>query len=104
MQTGVCALLREVGLSVETEKRFQTPRGEVAIDVYAVDENSVDSIRYIVECKNWTSHIPQSGCSLTWRMRKRMKLPPAIFRFAFQIMALADGQRPVGTKGVKRLR
>ncbi|ODT85506.1 MAG: hypothetical protein ABS69_00760 [Nitrosomonadales bacterium SCN 54-20] len=60
LQTGVCALLREVGLSVETEKRFQTPRGEVAIDVYAVDENSVDSIRYIVECKNWTSHIPQS--------------------------------------------
>jgi hypothetical protein len=60
LQTGVCRLLNEVGLTAEIEKKLVTPRGEVEIDVYAVDENSVDQIRYLVECKNWASPIPQS--------------------------------------------
>lgn len=60
LQTGVCRLLNEVGLTAEIEKKLKTPRGEVEIDVYAVDENSVDQIRYLIECKNWASPIPQS--------------------------------------------
>jgi hypothetical protein len=39
---------------------ISTPRGSVEVDVYAIDENSVDEIKYIVECKNWASAIPQS--------------------------------------------
>ncbi|MBX3639419.1 MAG: restriction endonuclease [Nitrosomonas sp.] len=60
LQAGVCRLLTEVGLIAEIEKKLITPRGEVEVDVYAVDKNSVDQIRYLVECKNWNSAIPQS--------------------------------------------
>lgn len=60
LQSGVCTLLNEVGLIAEIEKKVQTPRGEVEIDVYAVDENSVDRIKYVVECKNWGTPVPQS--------------------------------------------
>ncbi|HNZ64270.1 MAG TPA: restriction endonuclease [Smithella sp.] len=60
LQNGVCRLLREIGLQAEIAKTLQTPRGRVEIDVYAVDEKSVDKIRYLVECKNWHSSIPQS--------------------------------------------
>lgn len=60
LQAGVCRLLNETGLTAEIEKKLKTPRGEVEIDVYAVDENSVDQIRYLIECKNWASPIPQS--------------------------------------------
>jgi len=59
LQTGVCRLLNEVGLSAVVEKTIRTARGEVTIDVYAVDENSVDRISYIVECKNWSKAVPQ---------------------------------------------
>lgn len=60
LQDGVCRLFNEIGLSAEVGKVFTTPRGKVEIDVYAVDENSVDKIRYIVECKNWLTAVPQS--------------------------------------------
>lgn len=59
LQAGVCRLFNEIGLSAEIEKVLATPRGEVEVDLYAVDEASVDKIRYIVECKNWSSAIPQ---------------------------------------------
>lgn len=60
LQTGVARLFNEIGLIAETEKLLQTPRGEVEVDVYAVDEASVDKIRYLVECKNWSAAIPQT--------------------------------------------
>ncbi|MBV9865454.1 MAG: restriction endonuclease [Abitibacteriaceae bacterium] len=60
LQTGVCRLFNEIGLAAEETKQITTPRGSVEIDVYAVDINSVDKIQYVVECKNWTSSIPQS--------------------------------------------
>jgi hypothetical protein len=60
LQAGVNQLLNEIGLDAEIEKKIETPRGTVEIDVYAVDQNSVDKIRYIIECKNWSSSIPQT--------------------------------------------
>jgi uncharacterized membrane protein len=60
LQAGVNQLLNEIGLDAEIEKKIDTPRGSVEIDVYAVDQNSVDKIRYIIECKNWSSSIPQT--------------------------------------------
>lgn len=60
LQDGVCLLLNEIGLNAEVNKVLTTPRGKIEIDVYAVDENSVDKIRYIIECKNWLTAIPQS--------------------------------------------
>ncbi|MBZ6067944.1 restriction endonuclease [Aeromonas schubertii] len=60
LQSGVCRILNEVGIAAETEKSIETPRGTVEIDVYGVDESSVEKIRYIVECKNWGNAIPQT--------------------------------------------
>jgi hypothetical protein len=60
LQEGVCRLFGEIGLSAQTEKVLTTPRGVVEVDVYAVDEASVDRIQYIVECKNWSTAIPKT--------------------------------------------
>jgi restriction system protein len=60
IQEGVCRILGEIGLRAEQNKTVATPRGQVELDVYAIDENSVDKISYVVECKNWKRRIPQS--------------------------------------------
>ncbi|WP_133970776.1 MULTISPECIES: restriction endonuclease [Pseudomonas] len=60
LQSGVQRIFRNVGLSAEVEVDLDTPRGSVNVDVLAVDVQSVDKIKYIVECKNWGSAIPQA--------------------------------------------
>lgn len=60
LQAGVCRLFRDIGLTADTDVLLQTPRGSVTVDVHAIDENSVDRIRYVVECKNWGTAVPQS--------------------------------------------
>lgn len=60
LQTGVRRIFRNVGLLADVEVDLETPRGSVNVDVYAIDVRSVDKIRYIVECKNWGSAVPQS--------------------------------------------
>ena len=60
LQLGVRRIFRNVGLSAEVEVDLITPRGSVNVDVLAIDERSLDKIKYIVECKNWSSSIPQS--------------------------------------------
>lgn len=60
LQNKVCMLLQHSGFIAETEKKFTTPRGEVELDVFAIDPNSIDKISYVIECKNWTNPINQS--------------------------------------------
>ncbi len=60
LQTGVQRIFRNVGLYAEVEVNIETPRGSVNVDVHATDPMSVDKIRYIVECKNWGSSVPQT--------------------------------------------
>mgnify|MGYP001352841085 CR=1 FL=1 len=60
LQAGVCRVFREIGLHAEQDKVIKTPRGKVSLDVFAIDPGSVDSIQYVVECKNWKNSIPQS--------------------------------------------
>ena len=60
LQINVNRILIEIGLQSEIGKVIETPRGNVEIDVYAIDTNSVDQIKYIIECKNWKTAIPQS--------------------------------------------
>src|SRR5262245_28892942 len=60
LQDGVCRIFTEIGLRAEQDKQITTPRGTVALDVFAVDEKSVDQVSYVVECKNWTQAIPQT--------------------------------------------
>lgn len=60
LQIKVNYILSCVGLVSEIEKSINTPRGSVAIDVFAYDPNSLDKIRYIIECKNWNKKVPQN--------------------------------------------
>ena len=60
LQAGVCRLFSEIGLTAEVEASLKTPRGTITVDVFAVDNQSVDKIKYIVECKNWDATIPQT--------------------------------------------
>ncbi|ACV27757.1 restriction endonuclease [Kangiella koreensis] len=60
LQFGVRRIFRNVGLSADVEVDIVTPRGSVNVDVLAIDWQSVDKIKYIVECKNWGNAIPQS--------------------------------------------
>lgn len=60
LQEQVNQILNDVGLESEIEKTISTPRGNVEIDVFAIDTNSIDKIKYIIECKNWASSIPQT--------------------------------------------
>ncbi len=60
LQNGVGQIFNEIGLTAEIGKVVTTPRGNVELDVYAVDEDSVDKIKYVVECKNWATSIPQT--------------------------------------------
>jgi len=60
LQAGVSRLFNDIGLSAKVEVELPTPRGRVVVDVFATDENSVDNISYIVECKNWSSAIPKT--------------------------------------------
>ena len=53
-------IFRNIGLSSDIEVSIPTPRGSVNVDVFAIDGLSLDNIKYIVECKNWGSAIPQS--------------------------------------------
>lgn len=60
LQNKVCLLLSQCGFKAETEKTIKTPRGEVEIDVYAIDPRSIDRISYVIECKNWSNPVNQS--------------------------------------------
>jgi len=60
LQEDVGAVLRECGLTVEIEKRLDTARGTVQIDVYS--EEVVNGRKYVIlcECKHWKHSVPQN--------------------------------------------
>jgi hypothetical protein len=60
LQGGVARILTELGLRVELERTVITPRGAVELDVFAIDEASVDDITYVIERKNWSRSVNQS--------------------------------------------
>lgn len=60
LQTEVGRILKECGFDVEVEKKIQSARGAVELDVYA--EETVRGRKYAIacECKYWRSRIPQA--------------------------------------------
>lgn len=60
LQVEVGRMLSECGFAFEVEKKIQTARGTVELDVYA--EETVRGRKYVItcECKYWKSRIPQS--------------------------------------------
>ena len=60
LQRETARILEECGFTVEIEKKIQTVRGEVEIDVYAEEEVKGRKYTILVECKHWKSRVPQS--------------------------------------------
>jgi hypothetical protein len=60
LQIDVGRILKECGFDVEVEKKIQSARGAVELDVYA--EEMVRGRKYAIacECKYWKSRIPQN--------------------------------------------
>ena len=60
LQTEVGRILEECGFDVEVERKIQSARGVVELDVYA--EETVRGRKYAIacECKHWKSRIPQA--------------------------------------------
>ena len=60
LQSDVAQILSECGFNVEIEKKIQTVRGKVELDVYA--EETIKGRKYTIacECKHWKFRIPQS--------------------------------------------
>lgn len=60
LQNVVGEILKNCGFSVEIEKKVETVRGQVELDVYA--EEVIDGRKYtiICECKYWKKNIPQN--------------------------------------------
>lgn len=60
LQNKVNFIFTSIGLLSEKEKIIETPRGEIELDVYAEDPQSIDKIKYLIECKNWNKKVPQT--------------------------------------------
>lgn len=59
LQNQVARVLEECGFEVDVEKKIETVRGEVELDVYAEEVIKGRKYSIAVECKNWSNNIPQ---------------------------------------------
>jgi restriction system protein len=59
LQTKVALILEQSGLEVEVEKKIQSVRGEIEIDVYATERIAKRDYIILFECKYWKTNIPQ---------------------------------------------
>lgn len=59
LQNKVGEILRQCNFKVDIERKVESIRSEIEIDVYA--EENIDNRRYLIlcECKMWNSNIPQ---------------------------------------------
>ncbi len=59
LQLEVAKILEECGLDVEVERRVQTVRGALEIDVHARETTQSPAMTYICECKHWSRPVPR---------------------------------------------
>ncbi len=60
LQNDTAQILEECGFNTEVETVVATARGNVELDVYAKEIVRGREYTTIVECKNWTSRVPQA--------------------------------------------
>lgn len=60
LQEYVNRIFINIGYESSIEKNTTTPRGNINIDVFAVDLDSINKDIYIIECKWWNTQIPQT--------------------------------------------
>ncbi len=61
LQNKVADVFSDMGCKPYVEKRIETARGSVTIDVYIEDANSIPSSIILCECKHWERPVPQSA-------------------------------------------
>lgn len=59
LQEKVAEILRDVGYTTETEKKLDTVRGPVEVDVFSEDTTQSPNIIYVCECKYWVKKVPK---------------------------------------------
>lgn len=59
LQDWTAQILRECGWTAETEVPVQTVRGHAEIDVAATESVQGREYKTLVECKNWSTRVPQ---------------------------------------------
>jgi restriction system protein len=60
LQEYVNRIFINIGYESSIKKKTITPRGNIDIDVFAVDVDSINKDKYIIECKWWNTKIPQT--------------------------------------------
>ena len=60
LQLKVGRILSECGFSVKVEEKVRTVRGEVEVDVYAVEDLGDRKYTIVCECKHWKRPVPQT--------------------------------------------
>jgi restriction system protein len=60
LQRQVSLILNESGIKSDVDKKIQTVRGPVNIDVYAEDLRTQPGAIYLCECKHWQSPVPKT--------------------------------------------
>jgi len=60
LQNEVGRLLAECGFAVEIEKKIETVRGAVELDVFAQEDVKGRKYSIVCECKHWKARIPQN--------------------------------------------
>jgi hypothetical protein len=53
-------ILRECGWTAETEIKVRMVRGTAKIDVFAIETVQGREYKTLIECKNWTTRVPQN--------------------------------------------
>ena len=60
LQRRVCRILTECGMDAEIEREVTTARGQVNVDVVAVDPDPTLPAKYLCECKHWQTAVPKT--------------------------------------------
>ena len=59
LQDKVASILRVIGCEAEVEQTIKTVRGNVVVDVHAIDLTTTPKLTYLCECKYWTNPVPK---------------------------------------------
>ena len=60
LQDKASLILQICGCNSEVERKIKTVRGEVNVDVHAIDLTTSPNLTYLCECKYWSSAVPKT--------------------------------------------
>ena len=60
LESKVAEIFKDIGYQTKINKKIQTVRGPVNVDVYARDKSQSPNIIYLCECKHWEKRTPKN--------------------------------------------